>query len=243
LLEIVLFEVIEDPTDVAIHASDAAKVVFHVLLVFPTDEIFTFEVELFKLGVALCPLGGFGVFGIHFEVIAEAHGAVDFHGLLVSWGASARIIVEQAVGLGDGDIFEFIHVLGVGNPRAVGRLVVNHEHERFGFIPFEVEPFERFIRDDIRDVSFNSDFSILLAVLGVGGFIDEKGWVRVAPLSWEDLPEIKTLHVAVEVDFSNHRGLVAIFTENFWKGLLALVKGVGASISNFSVEVGKFARQ
>ena len=89
-----------------------------------------------------------------------------------------------------------------------------HDEEGFFLVPAVLQPFESDVGDDVRCIS--GDF-----LYTVGGV---HSGVVVGTLSLQHLPEVETGGVALEVPFSDHRGLVSTFLKQFRKGLLSTVE-------------------
>ena len=151
------FELFKDDANAFIHGADGAKVVFDVALILPLVDFLLSKLtcfELFEEGLVLGLIGcvpGLFLFLVHALVFAvrEAFGEVfrkeafamklhvvspihilfDAHGLLLEGLMAVGVVVEEAVGLGEGDVVEEGEVALSGGPVAVGRFILRHDHE------------------------------------------------------------------------------------------------------------------
>ena len=104
-----------------------------------------------------------------------------------------------------------------------------HYEEGFVFVPAVLQPFESDVGDDVCGIS--GDFLYTVGGVHCG--------VVVGTLSLQHLPEVETGGVALEVPFSDHRGLVSTFLKQLRKGLLSSVET--HSIGQLTVEVAVLA--
>ena len=109
--------------------------------------------------------------------------------------------------------------------------MLTHNKKGFVLIPVIFKPVKSNISNHIRGISGN----LLDALSGVH-------WrVVIRTLTLQDLPEVKTCGIAFEMPFSNHSGLITLFLQKFWKGLLLPVKPL--PIGELSVQMAVFPRE
>ena len=142
------------------------------------------------------------------------------------------VIVEEAVGLGEGDVVEKGKVAFGGSPIAVGGFVLRHDHERlFGSYGF----FNLVESDGGDDVVAVAGVSLHLAIhlLEVG--------VVIGALAGKNFPMVEANRIGAEVPLTNHGGAVASLLHEDGEGLLIAVE-LGAVVEE-AIEVGVFASE
>ena len=106
-----------------------------------------------------------------------------------------------------------------------------HDEEGLVLVPSVLEPVQGGVGDGVGGVSGDALYAVRCV----------HGWVVVRPLSLQDLPEIETRGVALEVPFSDHGGLVAVLLKKLREGLLFPVKA--HAVGQLSVEMAVLARE
>ena len=102
---------------------------------------------------------------------------------------------------------------------------MHHHHERVHIVFTVVQPVQCPVRDDVCRVAFVLCFS----------FSSDELRIRVSPLPGEDFPLVKSLHGSVQVNFPDHRCLIAVLLKDLLKLLLIVIEA--AAIVELSIEM------
>ena len=237
-----LFEIIHQATDVFVHCQCGSQIIAHILLVFPTDQLFAFQVALTIFCDTLCihRIPFVLYFGRHtfvhtvktvgsifqhfftsqqFEIPVVSQSMFDRHILFTSRSSTSFVVVEQVGRFGKGSIVEDTQIAGSRHPVAVRCFLMIHHAERFALVA-AFEEFDGFICDNVCCISFFNDmFTVFPEVRIV--------IVALFMLTAKDAPMVETLRLTDKVPLADHGSLISGLLKKLWKCLLVTVESAG----------------
>ena len=233
-----LLEVLQDAADVVVDRLHAAEVIVHVALVAPLDQVATLGLRplVGLVDRTIVGVPDLGLLGRDAGRVDELHvervdGLGQGHVLVADRVGAIGVVIEQRVRLGVDTSLVPPEVREIGRPFAVRGLLLAHQQEGLGLVALG-QPAEGDVGGDIRHVT--------RSLHDAGGRLH--GRVVIDTLPQEDLPEVETGRVGVEVPLADHRGLVTGGLQEFRERRLGPVEdGVGVVVE--TVPVGILAGQ
>lgn len=156
---------------------------------------------------------------------AEVRGHCHF--LFTGGRGATLVVVPESLRLGDLDVIVLSHVLGVGLPIAMRRLVLVHQEEGFAVVPFFLQPLESLVGDDIGRVAG-------VMHLAVGGVHPR---VVVRALALQHMPVVESGRRGAEMPFSDNGRLVTGSLEQLGHRLLVGIELIAVATKAVQVTV------
>ena len=155
------------------------------------------------------------------------------HGLFFERSAAVRVVIKEGVRLRHRHAVEELVMPFGGRPVAVRGLVLGHQHEGLVLILAVLEPFQRFFRDDVRNIAIDT----------LGGAIHlNEVRIVVIPLVRENFPVIEAGGLADKVPFADDGGFITRLREVFGKGRLSAIESRIVVIDE-TIDVRMLARE
>ena len=149
----------------------------------------------------------------HFQVINKVH-ILEYVHLLFGSSYTAFIFIIEIFRQWKLHLIKRSQVTSVGHPCTVRGFMMQQQTERFFFLPFVLQPFQRQVRSDIGGIPFYLHFLTIIYKIRI----------VIITLTNQNIPIIESRGIRGKMPFTNNSSLITCLLQQLREGLLASVK-------------------